>query len=472
MKRRAMLGAALAASLSPLSGYAAASKESYDVIVVGSGVAGLTAAVSASENGAKRVLLIEKNSTIGGHSILSTGYLSAVPEGSPAEAFESMFEGMQKLAHGRGNVALRRIMVRESGSALKWLTDMGLTWEQDVYQTLAGLAPRSYISSTVRAGYDYVVTLNKTARRLGVHTLFETRADRLVTDKRARVCALEAVGSDGRRATFSTKAVVLATGGFGGNVKMRMQFDPRLNASFPTTADPNFDGTDSAQGDGIEMGQALGAGVVDMDCIQILPFWGGRLTDYVGADIYLDSNGRRFVNEGSSWKEISDKIYELPGKTCWVVTDSQSRQGAHRSVKIMFGVVRSAGSIEEMAQGMGVDPATLAQTLERYNKFAAAGNDADFGKTMFTQQINKPPYYYGQERLYVHYCCGGLAIDEFARVLRTDGTPIEGLFAAGEVTGGIHGRDRLGGCSITDCLVFGRIAGRCAAGLAAAPESA
>ena len=138
----------------------------------------------------------------------------------------------------------------------------------------------------------------------------------------------------------------------------------------------------------------------------------------------------------------------------------------------MFGVVRSAGSIEEMAQGMGVDPATLAQTLERYNKFAAAGNDADFGKTMFTQQINKPPYYYGQERLYVHYCCGGLAIDEFARVLRTDGTPIEGLFAAGEVTGGIHGRDRLGGCSITDCLVFGRIAGRCAAGLAAAPESA
>ena len=163
MKRRAMLGAALAASLSPLSGYAAASKESYDVIVVGSGVAGLTAAVSASENGAKRVLLIEKNSTIGGHSILSTGYLSAVPEGSPAEAFESMFEGMQKLAHGRGNVALRRIMVRESGSALKWLTDMGLTWEQDVYQTLAGLAPRSYISSTVRAGYDYVVTLNKTA---------------------------------------------------------------------------------------------------------------------------------------------------------------------------------------------------------------------------------------------------------------------------------------------------------------------
>lgn len=208
------------------------------------------------------------------------------------------------------------------------------------------------------------------------------------------------------------------------------------------------------------MGAQLGAALVDMDCIMVIPFWGGRLTDYVGADIYVDAQGRRFVNEGSSWNEISTAIRKLPNEQCWVITDSQSIQGASRSSKIMNGIVSVANTVEEMAAGMGVDKNTLRQTLERYNSFARKGIDEDFGKNMFTQEINKPPYFYGKERLYVHYCCGGLRIDEHARVLSAQGIPIGGLYAAGETTGGVHGKDRLGGCSITDCFVFGREAGK------------
>lgn len=262
---------------------------------------------------------------------------------------------------------------------------------------------------------------------------------------------------------FTAKAIVLATGGFGGNVAMREHYDPRLDATFTTTADPYQEGADPATGDGIVLAQKLGADLVDMDCIQIIPFWGGRLTDYVGADIYLTGEGRRLVNEGDSWKHIASKIWQLPNRECWVVTDSQSSKGASRSVKLMKDIVQKADSIEEMAAGMQVSPRVLKETLERYNRFVHEGVDFDFGKTTFTQDISQPPYYYGKEHLYVHYCCGGLRFDERARVLRKDLSVIPGLYAAGEVTGGLHGADRVGGWAITDCIVYGRIAGKEAA---------
>lgn len=208
------------------------------------------------------------------------------------------------------------------------------------------------------------------------------------------------------------------------------------------------------------MGEEIGAALINMDCIMVIPFWGGRLTDYVGADIYVDAQGRRFVNEGASWSEISAAIRRLPQEQCWVITDSQSVQGASRSTKIMKGIVKAANTVAEMAVGMQVRTSVLQETLDRYNRFVRAGKDEDFGKNMFTQEINQPPYFYGKERLYVHYCCGGLKIDSQARVLNTEGRPIPGLFAAGETTGGVHGKDRLGGCSLTDCFVFGRQAGK------------
>lgn len=439
----------------------------FDVIVVGSGAAGMSAAVSAAESGAHRILVLEKAPTMGGHTMVSTGYVSAINRDrlSPSQieaAYESMLESMHRMSGGRGNISLQKKLVKDSADIIDWLAGMGLKWEHNVFQTLAGLAPRSYISSAVRAGYDYITTLNKRARKFGIDVRFSTRAQTLLVDDEGSVKGLEAQSGD-FSLTFYAPSIVLATGGYGGNVAMRSRYVPWMNSSYSTTADPYFEGTDTATGDGIAMGSEIGAQLIDMDCIMAIPFWGGRLTDYVGADIYLDSTGRRFVNEGSSWGEISAAIRRQPNGQCWVVTDSQSLQGASRSSKIMNGVVKVADSIEEMAAGMKVDPTILKTTLERYNSFARKGVDEDFGKNMFTQEINRPPYFYGKEKLYIHYCCGGLKIDEKARVINTQGHPIEGLFAAGETTGGVHGKDRVGGCSLTDCFVFGREAGKTSA---------
>ena len=444
-----------------------AAPNSYDVIVVGSGAAGMSAAVSAAEHGARRVLVLEKAPTLGGHTIVSTGYVSAINREklSASEidaACEAMLAGMRSTAGNRGNVALERKLVQESADIICWLAGMGLKWESNTFQTLAGLAPRSYISSAVRAGYDYITTLNKRARFLNVEVRFSTKATELLTNENGSIRGLSALSENGA-VDFSAPCVVLATGGYGGNVAMRSRYVPWLDASYPTTADPDLEGIDPATGDGIEMGAAIGAALIDMDCIMAIPFWGGRLTDYVGADIYVDSTGKRFVNEGASWKQISTQIRKQPDEQCWVITDSQSLQGASRSTKIMNGVVKSANTIEEMAAGMKVDEEVLRNTLERYNSFVRTGIDEDFGKNMFTQEINRPPYFYGKERLYVHYCCGGLKIDEQARVVGEDDLPIAGLFAAGETTGGVHGEDRMGGCSLTDCFVFGREAGKTSA---------
>lgn len=469
VKRRQLLCSLVACSCTLAATSARAQSVSsdnphYDVIVVGSGAAGLSAAVSAAENGARRVLVLEKATTLGGHTIVSTGYVSALNRKrlsleEYAKSAEVMIEGMRKAADGRGNPDLARKIVSESADIMDWLASMGLKWEHNVFQTLAGLAPLSYVSSSVRAGYDYITTLNKRARALGVEVLFSTRATQLHVDEHNRIVGLSAQ-KEFQTMRFDAPAVVLATGGYGGNVAMRSRYVPWLDSSYPTTADPYFSGTDCATGDGIEMGSQLGAMLTDMDCIMVIPFWGGRLTDYVGADIYLDFSGRRFVNEGSSWNIISNAIRKLPNEECWVITDSQSLQGASRSTKIMNGVVKSANTIAEMAEGMNVKESVLTHTLERYNSFVRSGIDEDFGKNMFTQEINRPPYFYGKERLYVHYCCGGLQIDSYARVLDVRSKPILGLFAAGETTGGIHGRDRLGGCSLTDCFVFGRQAGK------------
>ena len=165
----------------------------------------------------------------------------------------------------------------------------------------------------------------------GVTTLLNAEANLLYVTPQGAISGIRA-RVNGVEKMFTAKAIVLATGGFGGNVAMREHYDPRLDATFTTTADPYREGADPATGDGIVLARKLGADLVDMDCIQIIPFWGGRLTDYVGADIYLTGEGRRFVNEGDSWKHIASKIWQLPNRECWVVTifeGSQSLCKAH-----------------------------------------------------------------------------------------------------------------------------------------------
>ena len=262
---------------------------------------------------------------------------------------------------------------------------------------------------------------------------------------------------------MTARAVVLATGGFTANLAMRRQYDPRLHEGLRTTANPEGYSIDGATGDGIRMAEAIGAKTVGMSHIQLIPFIGGRVTDYVGGEVWVNARGERFVNEEAGFRTLYEAILSQPEGRLWTITDSQSRKNASFATKLYTGAVRRADTVEDMAREMDVRPEVLHETLRRYNAFVEKRRDEDFGRTSFTQRIDRPPYYFGEERFAVHFTCGGLSIDERARVLDRANQPIEGLYAAGETTGGIHGRDRLGGNSLTDCFVFGRIAGTNAA---------
>lgn len=461
MHRRDLLCAGLVSAFSlPLPVRSASAVAQWDVLVVGAGGAGLAAAVSALESGAKRVAVLEKMPMIGGHTIISTGSysipVSLAPEDDP---FEQM---AQEIVESGGNEALALKLASESMAGMQWLAGMGVNWEPRLFRAVGSQATRNISTGSARGGYDYVQALNRRAKRLGAVIFFSTRATDLVLDA-GRVIGVDAETKESQTKRFLARAVVLATGGFGANVALRMRYIPWLDATYRTTADPFSLLGDCATGDGIELGERAGAKLVDMEAMQLIPFNGGRVLDFVGGELWVNSRGVRFVDEGASFETIRLAMGEQPGRMMWAITDAKSKKNASLGPKMAAGIVRTADSIEKLAEGTGIPSVVLRETLSRYNRFAQAGKDDDFGKTVFTQTVDTPPFYYGVEKLAVHMTSGGLAIDDSARVLDQNNRPIPGLWAAGETTGGLHGRNRLGGNALTDTFVFGRIAGREAA---------
>ena len=417
LSRRNLLASML---LSGIPAFASEVKD-WDVIVVGTGVAGLAAACSALEAGAGNLLILEKSPVVGGHSILSTGYVAAVdkPRQQRAGIEDSpslMLQNMLEVGGYLNDVELAKIVCENSEDTVYWLEKMGVKWDGNIYQTVAGLHSRSHITNFVRAGYDYVMALLSSAKRMGAKLALNTKALDLI-EKDERVIGIRVQNPDDSITDLFAKAVILATGGFTANVELRSKFDPRLGSEFPTTANPNRKSFDGATEDGLIMAQKLGAATKDAEFLQLIPFWGGRLLDYVGADIYVNNQGFRFVNEAASWRDVSNAILEQDKREMWAITDSQSKKGASLGVKLMNGTVKKASTIKEMAKAMGVPIQNLEETIRSYNKFSAEGMDPIFGKKVFTQQINQPPFYFGKEKLAVHFCCGGIKLNKNAEVV-------------------------------------------------------
>lgn len=454
-----MIGSSLSLPL-----WAAPEKKFWDVIVIGSGVAGLSAACSALQAGSQRVLILEKGPIVGGHSILSTGYVAGVDRKRQeklgiTDSPELMLQNMLDIGGHINDYELAKIVCYQSEKTIYWLEKLGIKWDERIFQTVAGLHPRSHITSPVRAGYDYVMTLLRYALKNGAILKLNSKVVDLISEKGTVKGALVEERS-GIVRRYLGRAVVLATGGFTANVELRSKYDPRLGREFPTTANPFDSIFDGATGDGLLMALKLGAATKDAEYVQLIPFWGGRLLDYVGGDIYVNTVGMRFVNEGGSWKEVSEAILRQPEKEIWAITDSQSQKGASLGVKLMNGVIKKANTVEEMATQMKVPKKILKETLETYNQNAERGIDPFFGKTQFTQTIDQPPYYFGKERLGVHFCCGGIKFNSKAEVINSSGDIIPGLLVCGEASGGPHGHDRMGGVALMSAFVFGRIAGK------------
>lgn len=478
ISRRRLLGATLGSLTLPFPVMASEgepkkfpSTERIDVVVIGSGLAGLCAAVAAREGGSRSVLILEKGPLLGGHSIYSSGSIAAVVrdnrnisyggesrERGFADTPEQFVVDALRVGGGKGNAEILRRIACESEAGLHWLEGMGVIFGRP-FVAHSGLRPRSFSMLGNSAGRSYVLAVARRATSLGIEIRLRAQASSLRSSDTGWMIGWHKPG-EGFERIIKARTVVLATGGFTASVERRMRINPMLTADIGTTANPDGSIWDGADGDGLDLATSIGGSLTEGFGLQLLPYWGGRLLDYAGGDIYLDANGQRFVNEAMPWNPIAEKILQLPERTFWIVTDRKSFKGATLGLKLINGTVRKASSIAALAEGMHVRLEILEKTLADYNHAAKVGFDPLTGKTIFTQTIDTPPFYYGEERIYVHTTLDGIRTDDEGRVLRPDGSFISNLYAAGETVGGIFGMDRLGGAGLANCLVMGRVCGR------------
>jgi flavocytochrome c len=301
----------------------------------------------------------------------------------------------------------------------------------------------------------------------------ETKAESFIV-KDGAVVGVNASGKGGAVTLYANNGVVLATGGFGANVEMREQY----NTLWPSLREVKTTNHTGATGDGIIMAEEINASVTGMENIQLLPMGdpqtgslSGNIEQGVQNRIFVNKEGNRFVDEGARRDVMTKALMEQTDAYMWVIVDKHSYptgdtvNNFNESIDDLVSAGRAfkADTLEELAAQIGVDPSNLSASVESFNQ-AVEGKSADpFGRTLFAEKIDTPPYYAGARVPTVHHTMGGVVITENAQVVDVNGVIIKGLYAAGEVTGGIHGSNRLGGNALADITVFGKIAGESAA---------
>lgn len=438
-----------------------------DIIVIGAGGAGMTAAIQAVQDGATDVVVLEKMPITGGNTTRSTGGLNAAgtkyqEEEEIEDSVELFVEDTMKGGKELNDKELVTVMAEHSADAVDWVNEIG--GDLSVVGMFGGASVKRIHrpSDTSAVGPMLVKTLNAKMEELGIPVLLETTAKKILLNEDGAVCGVTAEDKDGNEFTIDCTAVVLATGGFGANSDMVVEYKPDL-AGFGTT---NHAG---ATGDGIAMAKELGAALVDMEQIQthptVNPETQTMYTEGVRGNgaILVNKEGKRFVNELETRDVVSAAILEQTDGECYLVFDQAVRDSlAAIESYINAGIVTEAETPEELGEAIGVDGAALAETLKTYGDSQAAGKDEEFGRESMELPLNQPKYYAALCAPAIHHTMGGVKINTDTEVLKEDGTAIAGLFAAGEVTGGVHGANRLGGNAVTDIVVFGRIAGSAA----------
>jgi fumarate reductase flavoprotein subunit len=465
MERREVLKLGTIAVLaSPARAFAVTRRERADVVVIGSGGAGMSAAITAFD-AAARVVVLEKMPITGGNTQLAAGGMNAAEtvfqkkrgiQDSVGIMFDDTYAGGKKLARPE----LVDILARASASSIDWLTALGADMS-DVGRMGGASVSRTHRPAGGEAvGHHIVHVLRVSAIRRAMDVRTGARVLRILVGRGGAVAGVLVQNKLGQRYSIEAPAVVLASGGFSANLARVATYRPEY-AAFSSTNQPG------ATGDGLDLAAALGARLVDMDQIQIHPTQaaGSRIliTEAVRGNgaICVNRAGTRFMNELTTRDAASAAILKEAGQSAFLVFDDAIRRSlAQIEGYFHLELVRSGPTPEELARGIGVDPGALVATIERYNRFQAARKDGDFGRPDMPHPVGRPAYHAIEIRPGVHYTMGGVAIDPRTRVLRQGGTAIPGLFAAGEVTGGVHGANRLGGNSISETITFGRIAGR------------
>jgi len=437
-----------------------------DVVVIGSGGAGLAAALEVHEAG-KEVIVIEKMPIIGGNTLRATGGLNAAGTSVQAnlgieDNTDSFYEDTMKGGYNKNDIELVKVLAEESADAIEWLLSLGGDFT-DVGKLAGATNARAHRpTGGAPVGPEVVKTLRLALEERGVTIMTETKALELIS-KDGKITGVVAVDKDDKEITINALSVVLATGGFGANSTMLADLNKDLEG-FGTTNQVG------ATGDGIAMAIEAGAALVDMEEIQThptaVPANGYMITEAVRGNgaILINRAGNRFVNELATRDVVSAAMLAQEGKTGFLFFD----QGVTDSLKaiegyIKQGIVTEGETLEELAEKLGVDSEGLKATVASYNEFVAAKEDTEFGRNDMPRVLENAKYYAIEVGPAVHHTMGGIKINTEGQVLNNEGNAIEGLYAAGEVTGGVHGGNRLGGNALTDLIVFGRIAGRKAA---------
>lgn len=443
---------------------AAAEAQQADIVVIGAGGAGMTAAIQAVQDGATDVIVLEKMPITGGNTTRSTGGLNAcATEYQKAEGIEDsvelFVEDTMKGGKELNDKELVTVMAENSAAAVDWVNEIG--GDLSVVGMFGGASVKRIHrpTDTSAVGPMLVKTLNAKMAELNIPVLLETTATQILVDDKGAVFGVVATDKDGNEMTIDCTAVILASGGFGANAQMVEEYKPDL-AGFGTT---NHAG---ATGDGIAMAKELGVAFVDMDQVQthptVNPETQTMYTEGVRGNgaILVNKEGKRFVNELETRDVVSAAILEQTDGECYMVFDQAVRDSlAAIESYIKAGIVTEAETPEELGEAVGIDGAALAETLSIYAGYQESGSDADFGRESMELPLTEPKYYAALCAPAIHHTMGGVKINTNCEVLKEDGTAVPGLFAAGEITGGVHGANRLGGNAVTDIVVFGRIAG-------------
>ena len=486
-----------------------------DIVIVGGGGAGMTAAIEAA-NAGKKIVILESQGMAGGNSIRSTGGMNAgkTPEqdknsfdeaagvektlktaeekyadnatisalaatvrdqwaayqAAPSGYFDSveLFE-LDTMIGGKGinNPELVHALASNSADAIQWLESVGAPLPS--VSSFGGASvkrihrPVNAEGKTVSVGTFMLPILEENAKKLGADLRLETRAKKLLVDESGKIVGVEAEGPTGEKVTVNAKAVILASGGFGANLEMVTKYRPELEGFMTTNAK-------GALGDGILMGEEVGAATVDLEQIQIHPTvemnTAALITEGLRGDgaILVNSNGQRFTDEVGTRDAVSAAEIKQPGSFAYLIVD-QAMVDASNVIQgyIKKGYTTQGESYATLAEALQFDPTAFETTMNEWNAAVEAKTDSQFGRTSFASPLNTAPYYAIKVTPGVHHTMGGLKINSEAEVLTADGNKIPGLFAAGEVTGGVHGANRLGGNAVADFVVFGRIAGKQAA---------
>ena len=485
-----------------------------DVIVVGAGGAGMSAALEAAQSGSS-VIVLEKLGIIGGNAIGAASYNAAdydlqknyelheseraeierfielEPENDLMKEWQLQLKNEFDEYNKNGSTylfdspSLHKIQTYVAGNYLgkpelvdtlcenalenlKWLEGLGANWTNQISAIIGATWPRTHTPTLDwgMAGSSFVLPQAKKFEELGGELFLGYKAEELILDGE-RVIGVR--GSTDKGEAFEIKAnkgVILASGGFAANVEMRQKYNKHwanLDSSIGTTNMPG------ATGDGITMAESVGANLVGMEWIQLVV--GSRITPSITNSIYVNTEGNRVVKEDGRRDEICNAILSQPGSYVYAIYDSHTVQdllgGKAYDGKDIESMIDGkeyvkGETVEELAKNLDIPADTLQATIDKFNDAVDNGND-EFGRSVFQYRLDKGPFYAVYQTPNVHHTMGGVEINEKAEVLGTNGNVIDGLYACGEVAGGLHGTNRIGGNAIADIVTFGRIAGKSAA---------